>query len=61
MVLFSEGLKALKKVAKEVGLDLRGAHLQPVNPSPLSLCYAIIAIRHHDRAYQGRGKRRDDL
>src|SRR5262249_4306828 len=27
MVLFPEGLKALKKVAKEVGLDLKGAYL----------------------------------
>ena len=27
MVLFPEGLKALKRVAKEVGLDLRGAYL----------------------------------
>jgi hypothetical protein len=27
MVLLPEGLKALKKVAKEVGLDLRGASL----------------------------------
>jgi len=27
MVLFPDGLKALKKVAKEVGLDLRGAYL----------------------------------
>jgi hypothetical protein len=27
MVLFPEGLKALQKVAKEVGLDLRGAYL----------------------------------
>ena len=27
MVLFPEGLNALKKVAKEVGLDLRGAYL----------------------------------
>jgi hypothetical protein len=27
MVLFPEGLKALKKVAKEVGLDLNGAYL----------------------------------
>ena len=27
MVLFPEGLKALKEVAKEVGLDLRGASL----------------------------------
>lgn len=27
MVLFPEGLKALKKVAKEVGVDLRGASL----------------------------------
>jgi hypothetical protein len=27
MVLFPEGLKALKKVATEVGLDLRGAYL----------------------------------
>jgi len=27
MVLLPEGLKALKKVAKEVGLDLRGAYL----------------------------------
>jgi IS5 family transposase len=27
MVLFPEGLKALKKVTKEVGLDLRGAYL----------------------------------
>jgi hypothetical protein len=27
MVLFPEGLKALRKVAKEVGLDLRGAYL----------------------------------
>jgi hypothetical protein len=27
MVLFPEGLKALKQVAKEVGLDLRGAYL----------------------------------
>jgi hypothetical protein len=26
MVLFPEGLKALKAVAKEVGLDLRGAY-----------------------------------
>ena len=26
MVLFPEGLKALKDVAKEVGLDLRGAY-----------------------------------
>ena len=26
MVLFPEGLKALKQVAKEVGLDLRGAY-----------------------------------
>ena len=25
MVLFPDGLKALKRVAKEVGLDLRGA------------------------------------
>jgi len=27
MVLLPEGLKALKKVAKEVGLDLKGAYL----------------------------------
>jgi hypothetical protein len=27
MVLLPESLKALKKVAKEVGLDLRGAYL----------------------------------
>ena len=27
MVLFPEGLQALKKVAKEVGLDLKGAYL----------------------------------
>ena len=27
MILFPEGLKALKDVAKEVGLDLRGAYL----------------------------------
>jgi hypothetical protein len=27
MVLFPEGLKALKEVAKEIGLDLRGAYL----------------------------------
>ena len=27
MVLFPEGLQALKEVAKEVGLDLRGAYL----------------------------------
>jgi hypothetical protein len=27
MVLFPEGLKALKKVGKEVGIDLRGAYL----------------------------------
>ena len=27
MVLLPEGLKALKQVAKEVGLDLRGAYL----------------------------------
>jgi hypothetical protein len=27
MVLLPEGLQALKKVAKEVGLDLRGAYL----------------------------------
>ena len=27
MVLFPEGLKALKEVAKELGLDLRGAYL----------------------------------
>ena len=27
MVLFLEGLKALKQVAKEVGVDLRGAYL----------------------------------
>jgi hypothetical protein len=27
MVLFPEGLKALKEMAKEVGLDLRGAYL----------------------------------
>src|SRR5215468_7196892 len=27
MVLFPEGLKALKEVAKEVGLNLRGAYL----------------------------------
>ena len=27
MVLLPEGLKALKKMAKEVGLDLRGAYL----------------------------------
>jgi hypothetical protein len=27
MVLFPDGLKALKKVAKEVGLDLRGAYV----------------------------------
>jgi hypothetical protein len=27
MVLFPEGLKALKKVATEVGLDLKGAYL----------------------------------
>jgi hypothetical protein len=27
MILFPEGLKALKQVAKEVGLDLRGAYL----------------------------------
>ena len=27
MVLFPEGLKALKKVTKEVGLDLKGAYL----------------------------------
>jgi len=27
MVLFPESLKALKQVAKEVGLDLRGAYV----------------------------------
>ena len=27
MVLLPEGLKALKKIAKEVGLDLKGAYL----------------------------------
>ena len=27
MILFPKGLKALKQVAKEVGLDLRGAYL----------------------------------
>ena len=27
MVLFPEGLHALKQVAKEVGLDLKGAYL----------------------------------
>jgi hypothetical protein len=27
MVLFPDGLKALKQVAKEVGVDLRGAYL----------------------------------
>ena len=27
MVLFPEGLKALKRVAKEAGVDLRGAYL----------------------------------
>ena len=27
MVLFLEGLKALKKVAKAIGVDLRGAYL----------------------------------
>jgi hypothetical protein len=27
MVLLPEGLKALKEVAKEIGLDLRGAYL----------------------------------
>jgi tmRNA-binding protein len=27
MVLFPEGLKALKRVAKEVGVDLRGAYV----------------------------------
>jgi len=27
LVLFPEGLKALKKVAKDVGLDLKGAYL----------------------------------
>jgi hypothetical protein len=27
MILFPEGLQALKKIAKEVGLDLRGAYL----------------------------------
>ena len=27
MVLLPEGLKALKEIAKEVGLDLRGAYL----------------------------------
>ena len=27
MVLFPDGLKALKRVAKEVGLDLRGAYV----------------------------------
>jgi hypothetical protein len=27
MVLLPQGLKALKRVAKEVGLDLRGAYL----------------------------------
>jgi len=27
MVLFPEGLKALKQMAKEVGLDLRGAYV----------------------------------
>jgi hypothetical protein len=27
MILFPEGLQALKKVAKEVGLDLKGAYL----------------------------------
>jgi IS5 family transposase len=27
MILFPEGLKALKQVAKEVGVDLRGAYL----------------------------------
>jgi hypothetical protein len=27
MVLFPEGLKGLKRVAKEVGVDLRGAYL----------------------------------
>ena len=30
MILFPEGLKALKQVAKEVGLDLRGAYLNLV-------------------------------
>ena len=29
MVLFPEGLQALKQVAKEIGLDLRGAYVDP--------------------------------
>jgi hypothetical protein len=36
MVLFPEGLKALKDVAKEVGLDLRGAYFNLVIPHSLA-------------------------
>jgi hypothetical protein len=37
MVLLPEGLKALKEVAKEVGLDLKGAYL--------NICRALAGSR----------------
>jgi hypothetical protein len=40
MVLLPEGLKALKQVAKEVGVDLRGAHTHQakhIEEAPMAL------------------------
>jgi hypothetical protein len=47
LVLLPEGLKALKKVAKEVGVDLRGAYLNLAPPSvsratPLASPLAVL-------------------
>ena len=46
MVLFPEGLKALKQVAKEVGVDLRGAYLNldgGFDSSPIASAFSMPA------------------
>ena len=46
MVLFLEGLKALKQVAKEVGVDLRGASsilMAALTPSPIGSAFSTPA------------------
>jgi hypothetical protein len=62
MVLLPEGLKALKKVAKEVGLDLRGAFstsMAVLIPAPTAI-RSVIGVGHNWEKWE-EGRMIDDL
>jgi hypothetical protein len=46
--LLPQGLKALKRVAKEVGVDLRGAHTHQAKPFVTDLLPAVKVDRCWD-------------